>query len=61
MRVELDRDLCVSSAECLKAAPKAFAHDADGLAYVTDFASATIEDLKLAESRCPTGAIRVIE
>nr|WP_296773462.1 ferredoxin [Rhodococcus sp. (in: high G+C Gram-positive bacteria)] len=59
MNVELDRTMCVSAAECIRAAPTAFAQDDDGIAYVTDATDASEDALRSAETNCPAMAIRV--
>lgn len=61
MNVELNSTLCVSAAECINAAPTAFAQDQNGIAYVTDPSSATPDALRTAETLCPAMAISVKE
>lgn len=57
MTPEVDQSLCFSSGECILAAPKVFAFDADGLAVVIDPTAAPDEDLARIAEQCPSGAI----
>lgn len=59
--VEIDRDVCMGSGNCLYAAPGAFELDADGIASVIDPAAASTDELLAAARQCPTGAISVRE
>lgn len=61
MNVNLDSTLCVSAAECIKAAPGAFAQDENGIAYVSNPAGAAEDALRTAEALCPAMAIRVTD
>ncbi|GAA4012778.1 ferredoxin [Streptomyces plumbiresistens] len=61
MSVELESTLCVSAAECIKAAPGAFAQDENGIAHVTDPSAASDDALRLAEALCPAMAIRLVD
>ena len=60
--IEVDKDLCVGSGECVVVAPQAFLlGQADSTVIVLP--SAGDVDLELlidAEMGCPTGAIRVV-
>lgn len=57
--VEVDRELCIGSGNCVHFAPGAFALDEEGLSTVADAQRAPLERLQAAERQCPTGAIRV--
>ncbi len=59
LRVEVDRDLCISSGECERLAPAAFALDDEDIAVVVDPSAVDAETLRAAERSCPSGAIRV--
>jgi ferredoxin len=57
--VEIDRDLCMGSGNCVFEAPGAFDLDDDSVSFVVD-ASAVPEDKIIAAARnCPTHAITV--
>ena len=57
--VELDRDVCMGSGNCMAEAPAAFDLDDDGIAFVVD-AGAVSEDTIVAIARkCPSQAISV--
>lgn len=63
MRVRIDPDLCIGSAECIRIAPGAFRLDKTrGVSEPTDLAE-TAEPAALREAMrsCPTQAIRVEE
>ena len=63
MRVSIDPDLCIGSAECIRIAPGAFRLDKTrGVSEPTDLAE-TAEPAVLREAMrsCPTQAIRVEE
>ena len=57
--VEIDRDLCMGSGNCLYEAPGAFDLDDDTIAFVVDAAGAPEEKVIAAAQRCPTHAITV--
>lgn len=63
VRVTVDPDVCVGSADCARIAPRAFEiDDTEDVARVTTEASDTpIEQLRRAAYECPTGAITVEE
>ena len=59
LEVEIDRDLCMGSGNCVYEAPGVFNLDGDSVAFVVDPA-ASPEDLVVAAARkCPTHAISV--
>ena len=60
MRIEVDRDRCISNGRCLRVAPAVFDWDRDGIAYVKDerAAAADPEAVRSAELGCPSRAIR---
>jgi ferredoxin len=59
IEVEIDRDVCMGSGNCLYHAPGAFDLDDDGIAHVVDPAGVPLDKLLEAEKHCPTGAITV--
>ncbi len=59
IEIEIDRDVCMGSGNCVYAAPGVFELDNDSIARV-DVADASSEDEILTAARqCPTGAITV--
>jgi ferredoxin len=61
MRIEVDPDLCIGSANCVHLAKGVFALDEEEIAEVVDPAAASEEDIRLAARSCPTAAIAVHE
>ena len=59
MRVEVDRDLCVGSGNCVQLSGGAIDLDDEGVATVVNGESASVDKLRQAELACPTGAIAV--
>ncbi|NLU75301.1 ferredoxin [Streptomyces sp. HNM0575] len=62
MKVILDQDKCVSSGQCVMAAPGVFdQRDDDGIAVLLDDspAPADAEDVQHAAAVCPAVAIRI--
>ena len=57
VRIAIDRDACIGSANCAHLARGVFALDDDGLAVVIDPAAADLETVRSAEASCPSGAI----
>jgi ferredoxin len=57
--VEIDRDLCMGSGNCVYAAVGAFDLDADGIAVVVDPSRVSEATLLAAARNCPTHAITV--
>jgi ferredoxin len=61
-RVSVDKQSCQSSGRCVRAAPGAFALDADHLAEVLPGAADLSDDAQLAIARaCPALAIHVFD
>jgi ferredoxin len=60
IRIEVDRDLCIGSGDCVASQPDVFALDDDGKAYVLDPDAAEVDDIVEAASNCPVTAIFVI-
>ncbi|MEA2250227.1 MAG: ferredoxin [Solirubrobacteraceae bacterium] len=61
MRIEVDADLCIGSANCVHLAKGVFELDDDDLAQVVDPGAASAEDIRLAAKSCPTAAIVIHE
>lgn len=59
LEVEIDRDRCMGSGNCVFEAPGAFALDDDGIATVVDPAAAPEERVLDAARKCPARAISV--
>ena len=59
LKVEIDRDVCMGSGNCVYEAPGVFDLDDDGVAFVIDPAGSPEEKVTAAESKCPTRAITV--
>lgn len=59
LEIEIDRDVCMGSGNCLYEAPGAFGLDDDSIAVVLDPAGAPEEQVLAAARKCPTRAITV--
>ena len=57
--VEIDRELCIGSGNCVHFMPGGFALDDDGLAYVIDADAGSTEQLQAVVRQCPTGAVKL--
>jgi ferredoxin len=57
MRIEVDPDLCIGSANCVHLAEGVFELDDEEIAQVVDPTAASEEDIRLAAKSCPTSAI----
>lgn len=58
--VSVDKDVCISSGQCVAAAPAAFRFDPDEIAEPTGSVAAVPDAALLAIARgCPSGAITV--
>ncbi len=60
IRIEVDRDLCIGSGDCVDSAPDVFALDDEGKAVVLDTDAAMVDDVVEAARNCPVTAIFVI-
>lgn len=58
--IEVDRDLCIGSGDCVDAAPEVFALDDEGKAIVLDPDATTPDEVVDAARNCPVTAIFVI-
>jgi ferredoxin len=59
LEVEIDRDVCMGSGNCVYEAPGAFDLDDDSVAFVVDVTGAPEEKVLAAARKCPTHAITV--
>jgi ferredoxin len=59
LEVEIDRDVCMGSGNCVYGAPGAFDLDGDSIAFVVDPGGSPEDKVIAAAQRCPTHAIRV--
>ncbi len=60
IRVEVDRDLCIGSGDCVDAQPDVFELDDEGKAVVLDPDAAATDEIVEAAQNCPVTAIFVI-
>jgi ferredoxin len=60
IRVEVDRDLCIGSGDCVATEPDVFELDDEGKAVVIDPDAAATDDIVEAARNCPVTAIFVI-
>ena len=61
MRIDVDRELCMGSGNCIFWAPGVFELDDDGIAVVVDPSASPADKIALAVDGCPTKAIVVAE
>jgi ferredoxin len=61
MKIEVDRDLCVSVATCVAIAPHTFALDEDGIAIIKNPSGDTEKTILQAAQSCPVNAIRIYD
>jgi ferredoxin len=59
LEVDIDRDVCMGSGNCVYAAPGVFNLDNDSVAFVVDPAASSEEQVIVAAQNCPTHAITV--
>jgi len=59
LEVEIDRDVCMGSGNCVYEAPGVFDLDDDSVAMVVDPAGAAEDQVIAAARKCPTNAITV--
>jgi ferredoxin len=59
LEVEIDRDLCMGSGNCVYEAPGVFNLDDDTVAFVVDPAAAPEDRVLAAARQCPTHAITI--
>lgn len=61
IHIEIDRDVCMGSGNCVYEAPGAFDLDDDSISVVIDPRGAPEDKVRAAARKCPTGAITVVE
>jgi len=61
IRIEIDREACMGSGNCIFWAPGVFDLDDDGVAIVVDPTAAGADRIALAVDGCPTKAITVTD
>jgi ferredoxin len=59
LEVEIDRDVCMGSGNCVYEAPGAFDLDDDSISSVVDPAESSEDKIITAAQKCPTHAITV--
>ncbi len=59
LEVEIDREVCMGSGNCVYEAPGAFDLDDDSIAFVVDLAVSPEDKVIAAARKCPTQAITV--
>jgi ferredoxin len=59
IHVEVDRNLCIGSADCVDTAPDVFQLDEEDKAVVIDPDGAPVDDVVEAAQNCPVSAITV--
>jgi ferredoxin len=59
LEVEIDRDVCMGSGNCVYEAPGAFDLDDDSISFVVDVTGIPEESIVAAARKCPTHAITV--
>ena len=59
IEIEIDRDVCIGSGNCVYTAPGAFELDNDDVAVVLDPSATSEENILIAARRCPSRAITV--
>ena len=59
LEVDVDRDACIGSGNCVFHAPGAFDLDEDGIAFVVDPGAAPEGSVRRAAQQCPARAITV--
>jgi ferredoxin len=59
LEVEIDRDVCMGSGNCVYEAPGAFDLDNDSISFVVDVTGIPEESIVAAARKCPTHAITV--
>ena len=60
-KIEVDRELCISSADCVVIAGETFELDDEGIARVKDPKGDSDEDILEAARACPVKAIKIFD
>jgi ferredoxin len=61
MRIEIDRELCISVASCVAVAPNTFELDDEGIAVVKNLNGDDEKTILQAAQSCPVNAIRLFD
>lgn len=61
LKVTVDRQLCISSGECIQVAPDVFALDDENKAYVKTLEGRDEDVIFEAAEACPTNAIIIVD
>lgn len=61
MKIEIDREACISVATCIQVAPKTFELDDEGIAIIKDANGDDKETILQAAKSCPVNAIIVYD
>ena len=62
LRIQIDRDLCVSFGDCIEAAPGVFEFDDEDIAvFVSELGSVTRDELIAACASCPVDALTALD
>jgi ferredoxin len=59
LEIDIDRDACMGSGNCVFTAPGVFSLDDDSIAFVADAVASPEEAIVTAARQCPTHAITV--
>lgn len=59
MKIEVDRELCISVASCVAVAPNTFELDDEGIAIVKNASGDTKDTILQAAQSCPVNAIKI--
>jgi ferredoxin len=57
MKIQVDEDLCIGSANCVNLARGVFELNDEEIAFVADPTAASPEEIRQAAKACPTAAI----
>lgn len=57
MKIEIDRELCISVATCVQVAPKTFELDDEGIAIIKNASGDDKETILQAAKSCPVNAV----
>lgn len=61
MKIEIDRELCISVASCVAVAPNTFELDDKGIAIIKNPTGDDAKTILQAAQSCPVNAIRIFD
>ena len=61
MRIEVDREACISVATCVAVAPNTFELDDEGIAIIKNATGDDAKTILQAAQSCPVNAIRIYD